>query len=90
MHLAENELGLKVEKRPVDIEEIHTFTEAGCCGTAAVITPVKSITYRDKTVTYAKDDEVGPVSQKLYDTLTSIQLGKSEDKYGWNKEIPIK
>ena len=89
MHLAENDLGLKVEKRPVDIKEIHTFTEAGCCGTAAVITPVKSITYRDKTVTYSSNDEVGPVSQKLYDTLTSIQLGKLEDKYGWNLEIDI-
>ena len=89
MHLAEKELGLTVEKRPVDIKEIHTFTEAGCCGTAAVITPIKSITYGDKTVTYSQNDEVGPVSQKLYDTLTSIQLGKLEDKYGWNLEIPI-
>ena len=89
MHLAEKELGLTVENRPVDINEIHTFTEAGCCGTAAVITPVKSITYRDETVTYCKNDEVGPVSQKLYNTLTSIQLGKLEDKYGWNMEIPL-
>jgi len=89
MHLAKNELGLTVEKRPVDVEEIHTFTEAGCCGTAAVITPVKSITYRGKTITYSENDEVGPVSQKLYDTLTSIQLGKLEDKYGWNMEIQV-
>lgn len=89
MTLAGKELGMTVEKRPVDIEEIFTFTEAGCCGTAAVITPVKSITYHDKVVTYSKNDEVGPVSQKLYDTLTSIQLGKIEDKFSWNLEIPM-
>jgi len=89
MYLAENELGLKVEKRPVDIKGITTFKEAGCCGTAAVITPVKSITYKDETITYSENDEVGEVSQKLYDTLTSIQLGKIEDKYGWNTIIPV-
>lgn len=85
--LAEKELNMKVEKRQVDVEEIFTFKEAGCCGTAAVITPVKSITYRDKTVTYAQNDQVGEICQTLYDTLTGIQLGDREDKYGWNHEI---
>jgi branched-chain amino acid aminotransferase len=89
MTIAEKELGLKVEKRPLAIDEIDTFKEAGCCGTAAVITPVRSITYMDKTVTYTESDEVGEISRKLYDTLTAIQLGKREDKYGWNKIIPI-
>lgn len=89
MTLAKDELGLTVEKRPVHVEEIFDFKEAGCCGTAAVITPVKSITYRDKTVTYCEGDEPGPISQKLYNKLTGIQLGEEEDKYGWNREIPL-
>ncbi|MHB2150779.1 branched-chain amino acid aminotransferase [Calditrichota bacterium LG25] len=87
--LAEEELGMKVEQRPIDVEEIFDFKEAGCCGTAAVITPVKSIKYRDREVTYLQGDEVGPVCRKLYDTLTGIQLGTVEDKYGWSFEIPM-
>ncbi len=87
--LAQNELGLTVEQRPIDVEEIFDFKEAGCCGTAAVITPVKSIKYRDREVTYLQGDEIGPVCQKLYDTLTGIQLGTVEDKYGWNFEVPM-
>ena len=57
MVLAE-ELGLKVEKRPIQIDEIFNLKEAGCCGTAAVITPIKSITYKDKTIEYCKNDEI--------------------------------
>lgn len=83
------EMGLKVEKRPMHVEEIFDLKEAGCCGTAAVITPVKSITYRDKTVTYGEGDEIGPVCKELYDKLTAIQLGLKEDKYGWVREIPL-
>ena len=85
--LAED-LGMGVEQRPVHVNEIFYLKEAGCCGTAAVITPVKSITYRERVVTYCETDEVGPVSKKLYDTLTGIQNGSIEDKYGWTAEIP--
>jgi branched-chain amino acid aminotransferase len=83
------DLGMGVEERPVHVNEIFYLKEAGCCGTAAVITPVKSITFRDKTVTYCEGDEIGPVSKKLYDTLTGIQNGSVEDKYGWTTEIPV-
>jgi len=89
MILAKDELGLQVENRPVDVKEIFNFKEAGCCGTAAVITPVKSITYKDQTVTYCEGDEIGTTCQKLYDKLTSIQVGLLEDKYGWNTEIKV-
>lgn len=58
MTLAED-MGLTVEKRPVHINEINSFVEAGCCGTAAVITPVKSIKYRNQEVVYSDGDEVG-------------------------------
>ena len=52
--LAED-MGLRPQRRPIDIEEIFDFQEAGCCGTAAVITPVGSITYRDRTAVYCAD-----------------------------------
>lgn len=88
MTLAED-MGLKVEKRPVNINEINNFVEAGCCGTAAVITPVKSIKYRDQEMVYSDGIEVGEWSKKLYKRLTSIQTSEVEDKFGWNTEIPI-
>lgn len=83
------DLGMGVELRPVHVNEIFYLKEAGCCGTAAVITPVKSITYRDREVVYCEGDEVGPSSKKLYDTLTGIQMGVIEDKYSWTTEIPV-
>ncbi len=90
MHLAEHDLGMTVENRPVRVEEIHHLAEAGCCGTAAVITPIKSLTYQGETITYCETDEVGPYSKKLYDLLTSIQVGDVPDKYGWNRKIDIR
>lgn len=89
MILAKEEFGIEVEKRPVHVDEVFNFTEAGCCGTAAVITPVKSITYRERTVTFTESDEAGPVSQKLYNKLTGIQKGEEEDKFNWNMEIKL-
>jgi len=83
------ELGLKVEVRPMHIDEIFDLKEAGCCGTAAVITPVKSITYGDKVATYTEGDEIGPISKQLYDRLRAIQQGLAEDKHGWVREIPL-
>jgi branched-chain amino acid aminotransferase len=83
------EMGLKVEVRPVHIDEIFNLKEAGCCGTAAVITPVKSITYGEKVATYTEGDEIGPVSKQLYDRLKAIQQGLAEDKHGWVREIPL-
>lgn len=81
------DMGIEVDRRPIHVEEIFNLKEAGCCGTAAVIAPVKSITFRDKTVTYCEDDEMGEVSKKLYDRLRQIQLGLYEDKFGWTKEV---
>jgi branched-chain amino acid aminotransferase len=81
------DMGMKVEERPVSIDELPTFDEAGCLGTAAVITPVESITLRDKEHFYAKDGKVGPKVLALYKRLTSIQLGESPDPYGWTEII---
>lgn len=83
--LAED-MGMKVERRKVPIEELETFDEVGACGTAAVITPIGKITDRDtgKEYHYCPDGKPGPVTTKLYQTLTGIQLGEVEDRYGWN------
>ncbi len=82
------ELGLRPQRREVDVEEIFEFKEAGCCGTAAVITPVGSITYRDRKVVYSKDGEAGKYSIELYEKLTAIQVGDEPDTYDWVRRIP--
>ncbi len=82
------EMGLRPERRPVPVEEIFDFAEAGCCGTAAVITPVGSITYRDRKVVYGKDGRAGFHTTRLYEALTAIQVGDSPDRYGWTRSVP--
>lgn len=80
--------GLKVEARGVLAEELATFTEAGCCGTAAVISPVGSVTFREKKFTYCDGNVAGPVCTKLYKTLSGIQFGEIPDPYGWTRIVP--
>ncbi len=79
------ELEMKVERRPVPVEELGTFEEAGACGTAAVISPVQRVDDLDlgKSYVFSKDGEPGPVSLKLYNKLRAIQYGDEPDKYGW-------
>ncbi|PLX41607.1 MAG: branched chain amino acid aminotransferase [Deltaproteobacteria bacterium] len=81
------DMGMEVEQRPVSLNELPDFDEAGCLGTAAVITPVESVTYRDEVFTYAKDGKVGPKVLDLYNRLTAIQLGEAEDPYGWTEVV---
>ena len=80
------DLGMKVELRPVPETELDEFDEVGACGTAAVISPIKRIVDRDsgKEYKYCPDGKPGPVSTKLYHTLKGIQEGEIEDKHGWN------
>jgi branched-chain amino acid aminotransferase len=82
------EMGLRPQRRHVAVEEIFTFKEAGCCGTAAVITPVGSITYHDRKVVYCPDGKPGPRCVELYNTLTAIQVGDLPDRFGWVRVIP--
>ncbi len=77
------DIGLKVERRSVPIEELATFEEAGACGTAAIISPIGKVYDRVKDVTYEYGDIAGPYSTKLYITLRAIQEGEIEDKHGW-------
>jgi len=84
MTLAED-MGMKVEKRPVPIEELGEFEEVGACGTAAVITPIRKIVDAElnKTFLYGDSENPGTVTAKLYERLVGIQYGDLEDKFGW-------
>ncbi len=82
------DMGLNVEARPVSVDELPTFEEAGCLGTAAVITPVESVTYRGREYVYGERGKAGPVTTELYKRLTAIQWGESQDPYGWTEIIP--
>ena len=86
--VAENYLGIKVTQRPVRFDEIDQFVECGMCGTAAVISPVGEVDSDDKKVVYGME-HVGPVMKKLRETLTGIQSGKIEDKFGWVHKIDV-
>jgi branched-chain amino acid aminotransferase len=90
MTLAED-IGMKVERRKIPVEELSEFQEVGACGTAAVISPIMKIFDREtkKTYNYCCDNKAGPISTKLYKTLTGIQLGEVEDKFGWNMVIEL-
>ncbi len=83
--LAED-MGLKVERRPIPFDELGSFEEVGACGTAAVISPICQITDRDtgKTFSYCQAGNAGPISTMLYNRLRAIQLGEEPDKFGWN------
>ena len=82
--LAED-MGLVVEERPVPVEELASFEEAGACGTAAVISPIGYVFDIDteEKITYGNGEEVGPVSLALYNRLRDIQYGRAEDKFSW-------
>jgi branched-chain amino acid aminotransferase len=84
MQLAED-MGLKVECRPIPLEELSTLEEAGMCGTAAVISPIQRVDDVDKNQSYvfSKDGKPGVVCEKLYHQLRAIQYGDSADVYGW-------
>ncbi len=84
MQLAED-LGLKVERRPISEEELSTFEEAGACGTAAVISPISRLDDLDnnKSYIFSKDGKPGPWSTKLYQKLRAIQYGDEPDTHNW-------
>lgn len=89
MTLAEQELGMKIEQRAIDLrKEIDQFEEVAACGTAAVISPVGKI-YIDGHwhSFYGEGEQAGPVMQKLYNLLVGIQRGELEDKFGWTHEV---
>ncbi len=82
------DMGLNPLRRPIDVEEIHELAEAGCCGTAAVITPVGSITHGERKVVYGDGETPQPKVTELYQRLTAIQCGDAPDPYGWVRVVP--
>ncbi len=80
LQVARDYLGMEVEEREVALAEIDQFEECGLCGTAAVISPVGKIVDHGREISYAG---FGPKIQKLYDTLTGIQMGRIEAPEGW-------
>ena len=81
------EYSLKVIKGPIALEGLDQFTEVGACGTAAVITPIYSITRGEKKWTFGKPDEAGETLKKLFEHFQGIRYGEREDKYGWLLEV---
>ncbi len=84
--VASDVLGLKVEERPVAVEELADFAECGLCGTAAVISPVGKIVNGDTEYVFGMQ-EMGPYTKKLYDTLRGIQMGELDGPDGWIRTI---
>ena len=75
LYVAEHYLGLKVEEREVYLDEVKDFAECGLCGTAAVISPVGKIVDHGKEIVFPSGmEKMGPTTQKLYETLTGIQM----------------
>ena len=84
VYVAEHYLGLKVTEREVFLDEVGQYPEMGLCGTAAVISPVAKINDHGREIVFRDNQEkMGPVLQKLYDTLTGIQMGRIEAPEGW-------
>ena len=88
MYVAEHYLGLKAEEREIPFTEVKEFKECALCGTAAVLSPVGKIVDHGKEILLPSGmEKMGEITQKLYDTLTGIQMGKIEAPEGWIKVI---
>lgn len=88
MYVAKEYLGMEVEEREVFFDEVKDFAECGLCGTAAVISPVGKIVDHGNEICFPSGmEEMGPITKKLYDTLTGIQMGRIEAPEGWIVEI---
>jgi len=90
MTLAED-MGMKVERRKVALEELSEFDEVGACGTAAVISPIRRIvdTEMGTEWNYCLDGKAGEKSSQLYHRLIDIQYGDAEDKFGWTTVVNL-
>ena len=86
------DMGYEVEERKLSIDEVEeayrngTLNEAFGTGTAAVVSPM-GLLDNGKEKMIINNQEIGPIAQKLYDTLTGIQWGKVEDKYSWTVKV---
>lgn len=76
------DMGLSVVQQPIPVDDLGQFVEVGACGTAAIITPIASVTYGQKKITFG-NGAAGPVLTRLYEELQSIQYGEAADRHGW-------
>lgn len=84
IYVAKEYLGLEAEEREIYLDEVKDFAECGLCGTAAVISPVGKIVDHGREICFPSGmTEMGPVTKKLYETLTGIQMGRIEAPKGW-------
>lgn len=87
LHVAKEYLGLEVQEGDIYVDNLDEYAEAGACGTAAVISPIGSITYKGKKHVFHSLTEVGPITKKLYETLVGIQFGDVKAPEGWIVEV---
>ncbi|MCB6609635.1 branched-chain amino acid aminotransferase [[Clostridium] symbiosum] len=88
LYVAKEYLGMETEEREVFLDEVKDFAECGLCGTAAVVSPVGKIVDHGKDICFPSGmEKMGPSIQKLYDTLTGIQMGHIKAPEGWIKVI---
>ncbi len=78
---------LSVIRRPIPVEELETLAEVGACGTAAVITPIYSITRGEKVYTFGEERKSGETLTRLYNEIQGIQFGEIEDRHGWMTQV---
>ena len=88
IQVAQEYLGLEAEEREITLEEVKDMAECGLCGTAAVISPVgKIVDHGNEICIPSGMAQMGPITQKLYDTLTGIQMGRIKAPEGWIRVI---
>ncbi|EOS76443.1 MAG: branched-chain amino acid aminotransferase [Lachnospiraceae bacterium] len=88
VQVAKEYLGLEAEEREIYLEELNDFAECGLCGTAAVISPVGKIVDHGREINFSSGmTQMGPVTKKLYETLTGIQMGTIKAPEGWVVEV---
>jgi branched-chain amino acid aminotransferase len=83
LQMLAKDMGLKVVRGPIRLSGLDQFREVGACGTAAVITPVHSVQYRDRKFTFGEKGKAGETLTRLYKGLQAVQYGEAPDKFGW-------
>ena len=86
LFLAKNKLGMEIEERKISIDKALKADEVFCAGTAAIISPIGSIKYQNNEYKFSESN-VGRITRQLYDILTGIQFGETDDEYGWITKI---
>ena len=86
IHIAKEKLEMDIEERRISIDEVMKADEVFCAGTAAIISPIGSITYDGKEYIFSNGN-VGNVTRKLYDILTGMQFGTDSDPFNWILEL---